>query len=96
MRGGTGLSGINVIRLSIGLVFILSITAAVSPEAAVPQKINYQGRGTDSATGEVPEEKLDGAVLFWNGDESRFEVYLPSAGEFRDLMANLLARIPTP
>ena len=40
---------------------------------------------------EVPEEKRDGAVLFWNGDTSRFEVYLPSAGEFRDLMGNLLA-----
>jgi hypothetical protein len=41
---------------------------------------------------EVPDDKLDGAVLFWNGDESRFEVYLPSKGEFRDLMGNLLAK----
>jgi hypothetical protein len=42
---------------------------------------------------EVPEEKMDGAVLFWNGDESRFEVYLPASGEFRDLMGNLLTEV---
>jgi hypothetical protein len=40
---------------------------------------------------EVPPEKQDGAVLFWNGEESGFEVYLPSRGEFRDLMGNVLA-----
>lgn len=42
---------------------------------------------------EVPEDKLDGAVLFWNGDDSRFEVYLPARGEFRDLQENLLAKV---
>jgi hypothetical protein len=41
---------------------------------------------------EVPEDKLDGAVLFWNGDEERFEVYLAAIGEFRDLGGNVLAR----
>jgi len=35
---------------------------------------------------EVPEEKLDGAVLFWNGEVERFEVYLPAKGEFRDFV----------
>ena len=40
---------------------------------------------------EVPEEKSDGAVLFWNGETSQFEVYLPATGEFRDLVGNALA-----
>jgi hypothetical protein len=31
-------------------------------------------------------------VLFWNGDDLRFEVYLPQRGEFRDLLGNLLAK----
>ncbi len=39
---------------------------------------------------EVPEDKLDGAILFWNGENVRFEVYLPAKGEFRDLAGNLL------
>jgi hypothetical protein len=39
---------------------------------------------------EVPEDKLDGAVLFWNGDDLRFEIYLPAKGEFWDLQGNLL------
>lgn len=42
---------------------------------------------------EVPEEKLDAAVLFWNGDDSRFEVYLPAKGEFRNLLGELLATV---
>lgn len=42
---------------------------------------------------EVPENKLDGAVLFWNGEEMRFEVYLPARGEFRDIQGNLLAKV---
>jgi hypothetical protein len=42
---------------------------------------------------EVPKDKLDGAVLFWNGDEMRFEVYMPERGEFRDLQGNLLATV---
>ena len=50
----------------------------------------------DRVAREVPEDKLDGAVLFWNGDESSFEVYLPSRGEFRDLMGNVLAEVSSP
>jgi hypothetical protein len=42
---------------------------------------------------EVPKEKQDGAVLFWNGETCRFEVYLPEEGEFRDLQGNLLATV---
>jgi hypothetical protein len=44
----------------------------------------------DRVAAEVPEEKQDGAVLFWNGEDKRFEVYLPDDGEFRDLDGNLL------
>jgi hypothetical protein len=42
---------------------------------------------------EVPKEKQDGAVLFWNGQTCQFEVYLPEEGEFRDLAGNLLATV---
>jgi hypothetical protein len=42
---------------------------------------------------EVPQNKLTGAVLFWNGEQLRFEVYLPERGEFRDLLGNLLAEV---
>ncbi len=45
---------------------------------------------------EVPEDKRDGAVLFWNGDELRFEVYLPQKGEFRDLQGNLVGELSEP
>ena len=44
----------------------------------------------DRVDQEVPEDKLDGAVLFWNGDHLRFEIYLPERGEFRDLQGKLL------
>ncbi|MEW6744920.1 MAG: VCBS repeat-containing protein [Planctomycetota bacterium] len=39
---------------------------------------------------EVPDDKRGGAVLFWNGQTLRFEVYLPARGEFRDLLGNVL------
>lgn len=42
---------------------------------------------------EVPEEKQDGAVVFWNGDEERLEVYLPRKGEFRDLAGSVVAEV---
>jgi len=42
---------------------------------------------------EVPVDKQDGAVLFWNGDEKRLEIYLPEDGEFRDLQGNLLIEV---
>ena len=41
---------------------------------------------------EVAGDKLEGAVLFWNGETERFEVYLPAKGEFRDLQGRVLAR----
>jgi hypothetical protein len=47
----------------------------------------------DRVTTEVPEDKRDGAVLFWNGAESQLELYLPKRGEFRDLLGNLLAEV---
>jgi hypothetical protein len=47
----------------------------------------------DRVAAEVPEDKQDGAVLFWNGGRKRFEVYLPEDGEFRDLNGNLLCTI---
>lgn len=42
---------------------------------------------------EVPQEKRNGAVLFWNGEQSRFEVYLPDKGQFRDLSGSLIAEV---
>jgi hypothetical protein len=42
---------------------------------------------------EVPKDKLGGAVLFWNDEESRFEVYRPLKGEFRDLLGNLVGTV---
>ncbi len=39
----------------------------------------------DRVKKEVPEDKLDGAVLFWNGELEKFEVYLPAKDEFRGL-----------
>jgi hypothetical protein len=47
----------------------------------------------DRVAAEVPEDKRDGAVLFWNGEDKRFEVYLPDDGEFRDLDGNLLLTV---
>jgi hypothetical protein len=37
---------------------------------------------------EVPHDKMSGAVLFWNREADRFEVYLPDRQEFRDLLGN--------
>jgi hypothetical protein len=42
---------------------------------------------------EVPEGKKDGAVLFFNGEESRLELYFPEKGEFRDILGNLLMTV---
>jgi len=39
---------------------------------------------------EVPDDKQGGAVLFWNGDMTRFEIYLPSTDEFLDILGNKL------
>ena len=42
---------------------------------------------------EIPEEKLNQAIQFWNEETSQFEVYLPTKGEFRDLQGNLLEKV---
>jgi len=39
---------------------------------------------------EVPPDKLSGAVLFYNGEKSEMEVFLPEKGEFRKLSGELL------
>jgi len=39
---------------------------------------------------EIPKDKQDGAVLFWNGETLQFEIYLPARGEFRNLLGKLL------
>jgi len=41
---------------------------------------------------EVPKDKLDQAILFWNSETNQLEIYLPSKGEFRDLQGNLLLK----
>jgi hypothetical protein len=42
---------------------------------------------------EIPQEKLNQAVLFWNEEADNFEVYLPAKGEFRDLQGQVLERL---
>ncbi len=42
---------------------------------------------------EVSPEKLDGAVLFFNGGTSQMEIFLPKKGEFRSLKGELLASV---
>ena len=39
---------------------------------------------------EIPPDKLDGAVLFFNGKTSQMEILLPKKGEFRNLTEQLL------
>lgn len=39
---------------------------------------------------EVPLDKQNGAVLFWNMETNQFEVYIPSTEEFLDLFGNSL------
>jgi hypothetical protein len=43
---------------------------------------------------EVPADKQDGAVMFWNGELLQMEIYLPARGEFRDLQGKLLETVP--
>ncbi len=45
------MSGMNRGYLSLLVVFILYVVVAISLQAGIPQKINYQGKLTDSATG---------------------------------------------
>ncbi len=39
---------------------------------------------------EIPEEKLNQAILFWNEETDQFEIYLPIKGQFRNLQGNIL------
>lgn len=47
----------------------------------------------DRVVKEVPPDKLDGAVLFFNGKISQMEILLPKMGEFRSLSGQLLESI---
>ncbi len=42
---------------------------------------------------EIPKEKQNQAIQFWNEETNQFEVYLPTKGEFRDLQGNILVEI---
>jgi hypothetical protein len=42
---------------------------------------------------EVPPDKLDGAVVFFNGEISQMEVFLPKKGEFRSVQGELRASV---
>jgi len=54
---------------------------------------NYETRKSiiERVKKEVTLDKLNGAVLFYNGEASRMELFLPSKGEFRDLFGKVLA-----
>jgi len=39
---------------------------------------------------EIPKEKLNQAVLFWNEEADKFEVYLPAKGQLMDLQGQIL------
>jgi len=56
---------------------------------------NYETRQSiiERVKREVTPDKLNGAVMFYNGEANRMELYLPSKGEFRDLQGNLLASV---
>ncbi len=56
---------------------------------------NYENRESiiERVKKEVPEDKLNGAVLFYNGQEMQLEVYLPAKGEFRNLAGSILAKV---
>jgi len=56
---------------------------------------NYETRQSiiERVKREVTPNKLNGAVMFFNGEANRMELYLPSKGEFRDLQGNLLASV---
>ncbi len=42
---------------------------------------------------EIPPEKRNQGILFLNADTKKLELYFPNAGEFRDLMGNLLEKL---
>lgn len=56
---------------------------------------NYETRQSIVArvSEEVPPDKLEGAVVFFNGETSKMEIFLATKGEFRDLDGKLLASV---
>jgi len=56
---------------------------------------NYETRASiiDRVKKEVLPDKLDGAVLFFNGDQGQLELFLPSKGEFRTLDGKVLETV---
>jgi len=56
---------------------------------------NYETRESivERVKEEIPPDKLDGAVLFFNGEKLHMEIFLPAEGEFRSLSGELLESI---
>jgi len=56
---------------------------------------NYETRASiiDRIKREVLPDKLNGAVLFFNGDRGQLELFLPSKGEFRTLDGKVLEKV---
>jgi hypothetical protein len=42
---------------------------------------------------EIPEDKMNQAVQFWNEETDQFEIYLPPRGEFRNLQGELVHKL---
>ena len=56
---------------------------------------NYETRASivERVKREVLPDKLNGAVLFFNGDQGQLELFLPSKGEFRSLDGKVLETV---
>jgi len=56
---------------------------------------NYESRASiiNRVKKEVLPDKLNGAVLFFNGDRGQLELFLPSKGEFRSLDGEVLETV---
>jgi len=56
---------------------------------------NYESRTSiiDRVKKEVLPDKLNGAVLFFNGEQGQLELFLPSEGEFRTLDGKVLETV---
>ena len=42
---------------------------------------------------EIPKDKLNQAILFFNSETNRLEIYFPAKGEFHDISGNLLQKV---
>jgi len=53
---------------------------------------NYETRTSvrNRVIEEVAPDKLNGAVLFFNGETGKLEIFVPSTGEYKDLQGNVL------